>query len=80
MLPPDEGGSNAPLPVILDHDLRFRCESKLMKNYQNKKGRQPIIITADKADGSDANANWDEKRRKLEEHGARVIPVPAENS
>ena len=77
LLDSNDGLSSAPLPIVIDHDLRFRLDSKLMRNYQNKKGRQPTIITAIRGAASDRD--WTEKRQSLEDQGANVLCVPSKN-
>ncbi|OAX40874.1 bacterial bifunctional deaminase-reductase [Rhizopogon vinicolor AM-OR11-026] len=69
-IPEHERPSHLPRPVILDASLRLRSDCKLLRNYQEGKGRRPWVIC-------DANLNPDYAGRKstLENAGARVIGV-----
>ncbi|KAG1749737.1 dihydrofolate reductase [Suillus paluster] len=71
-IPEDERPSHLPRPVILDANLRLRPGCKLLKNYQERKGRRPWVIC-------DTNLSLDDVGRKytLENAGARVIGVPS---
>ncbi|EJD04204.1 bacterial bifunctional deaminase-reductase [Fomitiporia mediterranea MF3/22] len=73
LLAPDDGGQAVPLPVILDSNLRFQLDSKLVNNYKIGKGRQPIVFTAFDHLGTDAQ--FEERRRRLEAEGVKVIPI-----
>ncbi|OJA10317.1 hypothetical protein AZE42_05183 [Rhizopogon vesiculosus] len=66
-IPEHERPSHLPRPVILDASLRLRPDCKLLRNYQEGKGRRPWVIC-------DANLDPDYTGRKstLENAGARV--------
>ncbi|KAG0149121.1 hypothetical protein CROQUDRAFT_721217 [Cronartium quercuum f. sp. fusiforme G11] len=59
---------NQPQPIILDTKLRTPLDCKLIKNYQNQIGKQPWLICA----RSKMSVLG---RQRLEEAGARVIPI-----
>ncbi|KAG2045132.1 dihydrofolate reductase-like domain-containing protein [Suillus americanus] len=70
-IPEDERPSHLPRPVILDANLRLRPDCKLLKNYQEGRGRRPWVVC-------DANLTSDDGRKfALEDAGARVIGVPS---
>lgn len=73
LLPPEDGGQDIPLPVVLDTRLRFRLDSKLLANYKTGKGRQPTIFTSAEALKSDST--MEERRKQLEAEGVKVIPI-----
>ena len=66
-----------PLPIVLDTDLRFSPRSRLLKNYKDKKGKQPVIFTGIRVSGGDPQ--WDTRREQLNAEGARIISIPSEN-
>ncbi len=76
LLPPKEG-QRAPVPIVLDSELRFRLDSKLAENFKSGKGERPIIITRKKIKDSD-DPIWDLRKRTLEAAGLLVIEVPIE--
>jgi riboflavin biosynthesis pyrimidine reductase len=63
-----------PIPVILDCRLRMPVGCKLLTNYKAGRGRQPWIICSMLSD-SDKR----ERRRNLEEAGAKILQAPLEN-
>ncbi|KLO20088.1 bacterial bifunctional deaminase-reductase [Schizopora paradoxa] len=71
-------GETAPVPVILDTDLRFSLDSKLAINFRSGKGERPILVTKKKVKGSE-EPEWDARKRALEEAGLLVIEVPLEH-
>ena len=75
LLPPEDGRLDIPLPVILDANLRFRLDSKLMNNYKMGKGRQPTIFTS--ADLLEHDNQFEERRKMLEDGGVKVVPIPS---
>ncbi|KAH8120071.1 bacterial bifunctional deaminase-reductase [Phellopilus nigrolimitatus] len=77
LLAPDDGGQEIPLPVILDADLKFRLDSKLLCNYKANKGRQPTVFTSIGGTGKDPE--WGERRERLEMEGVQVIPISSKN-
>ncbi|KAG8911691.1 2,5-diamino-6-(ribosylamino)-4(3H)-pyrimidinone 5'-phosphate reductase [Tulasnella sp. 417] len=56
-----------PIPIILDSQLRFRSDCKLVRNYGSGSGRQPWVLCAEDAEPK--------KRESLETAGVKVVPV-----
>ena len=77
MLSPEDGGRSIPLPVILDANLKFRSDSKLMRNFKEGKGRQPTIFTSANLFGKDVG--FEERRRALESDGIKIIPITCDD-
>jgi len=75
LLPPKDG-QRAPVPVVLDSELRFRTDAKLAENFRSGVGERPIIVTKKMKDSDDPE--WDSRKRVLEEAGLLVIEVPIE--
>lgn len=73
LLPVEDGGQSIPLPIILDSNLRFRLDSKLLDNYKAGKGRQPTIFTA--AERCNGDEQFEGRRKHLEDEGANIIPI-----
>ncbi|KAI8450064.1 dihydrofolate reductase-like domain-containing protein, partial [Phakopsora pachyrhizi] len=59
---------NQPQPIVLDSCLRTPIDCKLISNYQNGIGKQPWLIC-----GRSTMSISD--RHRLEDAGARVIPI-----
>lgn len=59
---------NQPQPIVLDTRLRTPTDCKLIKNYRNQTGKQPWLICA-------RSMISIQDRQRLEEAGARVIPI-----
>ena len=78
LLSPEDGGLDAPIPIILDSNLAFSMDSKLMKNYKLHSGRQPVIIT--RARQTEENLEWEAKRSQLETEGLKVITIPSDSN
>ncbi|GLB35808.1 putative ribD C-terminal domain [Lyophyllum shimeji] len=70
---PDGERHHLPRPVVIDGQLRLSPTCKLLANYQNGRGRRPWVICA-----TSDSAEWRERREILEESGATVIEVAAE--
>lgn len=60
--------ANQPQPIVLDTSLRTPTDCKLIKNYNNRTGKQPWLICA-------RSTMSLSKRQELEAAGARVIPI-----
>ncbi|KIO22479.1 hypothetical protein M407DRAFT_245132 [Tulasnella calospora MUT 4182] len=56
-----------PIPIILDSQLRFRSNCKLVGNYGSGNGRQPWVLCSEEADPK--------KRESLENAGVKIVPV-----
>ena len=67
----------SPQPIILDSELRFRTNSKLLSNWNAGTGRQPVIFTRPSEVTDDSQ--HEERRLILENSGAIVKTVPLEN-
>ncbi|KAF8336501.1 dihydrofolate reductase-like domain-containing protein [Cantharellus anzutake] len=81
-LPPRSPSYPQPRPIVLDTSLGTPPSCKLLHNYQNKTGRQPWIVCAQRPlrDGSTVTTDlWWERRHALESAGARVIEVSSED-
>ncbi|TRM70517.1 dihydrofolate reductase-like domain-containing protein [Schizophyllum amplum] len=68
---------NLPRPIILDSRLRLSPACKLLRNYKDGTGRRPWLLCQDGSDSSSPlhQVEWLERRRALEEAGARVVVV-----
>ena len=62
------------MPVILESNLRFRLDSKLVRNFKSGSGKQPIIFTALE---NSKNSEWEENRRKFERENIKIISIPS---
>jgi hypothetical protein len=71
---PVETQDKLPIPVILDCRLRMPVGCKLLTNYKAGRGRQPWIICSILSDSDKM-----ERRRNLEEAGAKILEAPLEN-
>ena len=65
-----------PRPIVLDTHLRFPLDCKLLKNYEDKRGRRPWVLASPPRSEPELEA-WQSRRSALEAKGARVIEVPA---
>jgi 2,5-diamino-6-(ribosylamino)-4(3H)-pyrimidinone 5'-phosphate reductase len=66
-----------PRPVIIDTHLRLPTSCKLLRNFQNGTGRRPWIICTDDSEGTkDGKITLAERKKALEEAGARIIEIP----
>lgn len=69
----------APTPVVLDSQLRFRCDSKLALNYLNKTGQRPIIVTR-MEDATENDDGWVSRRQVLLSLGMVVVGVATDHT
>ena len=78
---------NLPRPVIIDTHLRLPTSCKLLRNFKNGMGKRPWIICAQLRTtySNDSEGNRDEptqkitpteRKKELEEAGARIIEIP----
>ncbi|KAJ3553419.1 hypothetical protein NM688_g3624 [Phlebia brevispora] len=67
-----------PRPIILDSNLRFPINCKLLKNYHDGRGRRPWLISSRPAAPSE-KAAWTSRKQVLESAGARVIEVSGDD-
>ncbi|KAF8808146.1 hypothetical protein BYT27DRAFT_7190263 [Phlegmacium glaucopus] len=80
---------NLSRPVIIDPYLRLPTSCKLLQNFQNGTGRRPWIICAtfnsqlettdnsvDNRDQRTQKTTLTERKKALEEAGARIIEIP----
>ncbi|KAK7686728.1 hypothetical protein QCA50_010328 [Cerrena zonata] len=74
LLPSSLQQPNLPRPIILDTNLRLPLDCKLLKNFQEKKGRRPWVIGYDTQE-----TGWQDRKKALETTGAKVIEVKSEN-
>ncbi|KAG8943088.1 2,5-diamino-6-(ribosylamino)-4(3H)-pyrimidinone 5'-phosphate reductase [Tulasnella sp. 424] len=56
-----------PIPIILDSQLRFKPDCKLVKNFASGNGRQPWVLCSEGADST--------KREGLQNAGVNVVSV-----
>lgn len=78
LLPLGDEKQNAPLPIILDSNLAFQLDCKLVENFKSQRGRQPTIFTKEVKMGE--HKEWLARRIALEAEGLRVISVPSDES
>jgi 2,5-diamino-6-(ribosylamino)-4(3H)-pyrimidinone 5'-phosphate reductase len=70
---------NLPRPVIIDTYLRLPTSCKLLRIFQNGIGRRPWIICVKQAgttDHSEGKTTMAERKKALEDAGARIIEIP----
>lgn len=67
---------NLPRPVIIDTHLRFPTSGKLFRNFQNGIGRRPWIICVNQLGTTDHSEGKSERKKALEDAGARIIEIP----
>ncbi|KAF8215936.1 dihydrofolate reductase-like domain-containing protein [Mycena galopus ATCC 62051] len=77
-LPPNAAPHSAPRPIVLDTRLRLPPTCKLLKNYAKGRGtgQQPWVVSRAPVPGGE----WEARREALEEAGARVLLLPADDS
>ncbi|PPQ79415.1 hypothetical protein CVT25_002685 [Psilocybe cyanescens] len=75
--PPTSTPYHLPRPIIIDTHLRLPPTCKLLRNYQNGKGRRPWIICGqhEPLPPNLARARLD-KKEALEAAGAKIFEVP----
>lgn len=66
------------MPIIMDSNLAFSMDSKLVKNYKFHSGRQPVIITRERQ--LEEDLEWEAKRSQLEAEGLKVITIPSDSN
>ena len=74
-LPPRAEPYDLPRPIILDSDLRCSTTCKLLINYRAGNGRRPWVVCNDVF-----SEEKQQRKKKLEEAGARVLHVSGTRS
>ncbi|OCH96200.1 hypothetical protein OBBRIDRAFT_787658 [Obba rivulosa] len=69
---------STPRPIVLDTRLRLRPQCKLLRNFKEGRGRRPWVICAI-PDSADQLEDWVERRTALEDEGAKVLVVKAQD-